>query len=317
MMQVQDEVVSKHEPQTNKGLAIKIEGLSKFYGNARGVIDLDLTVAEGEVFGFLGPNGAGKTTTIRLITDLIRPSKGQASIFGLDCQRDSVEIKRLIGYLPGELALWGNLTGAETLQYLGNLRGGVDVKFVESLAQRLDLDLRKKFRSYSKGNKQKVGIIQAVMHHPRLLILDEPTSGLDPLNQQEFYAIMREAQAGGASVFLSSHIFEEVERTCQRVAIIREGRMVRVASIHEIISEKAHRLEFSFSQPVPASEFANLPGVTSAEAHGNNLTVLVQGSVAPVVKTAARYPIVNLVTHEPNLEEAFLQYYHSTGEEAK
>ncbi len=315
-MQVQDEVTSKHEPQTARGLAIKIEGLSKFYGNARGVIDLDLTVAEGEVFGFLGPNGAGKTTTIRLITDLIRPTKGRASIFGLDCQRDSVAIKRLIGYLPGELALWGNLTGAETLQYLGNLRGGVDVKFVESLAQRLDLDLRKKFRSYSKGNKQKVGIIQAVMHRPRLLILDEPTSGLDPLNQQEFYAIMREAQAGGASVFLSSHIFEEVERTCQRVAIIREGRLVRVASIHEIISEKAHRLEFSFSQPVPASEFSNLPGVTSAEAQGNNLTVMVQGSVAPVVQTAARHPLVNLVTHEPNLEEAFLQYYQRS-EEAK
>lgn len=289
--------------------AIRTENLTKYYGNARGIIDLNLEVQEGEVFGFLGPNGSGKTTTIRLLIDLIRPTRGSATIFGMDTQAQSVAIKRLIGYLPGELALWNNLSGVETLQYLGNLRGGVDSNYIEELAARFDLDLRKKFRSYSKGNKQKVGIIQAFMHKPRLLILDEPTSGLDPLNQQEFYKLVAEHQASGASVFLSSHIFEEVEHTCHRVGIIRAGELVRVAAISDIINEKAHRIDITFDQPVAANQFAALPGVTSAEANGNIVTVSVQGSVAPVIQAAARYPIVNLISHEPTLEEAFLQYY--------
>ncbi len=308
-MQVQDRTEQSVAASATKGMAIHTEKLTKFYGSARGIIDLDLDVQEGEVFGFLGPNGSGKTTTIRLLIDLIRPTKGRASIFGMDCQTESVAIKRLIGYLPGELSLWNNLTGAETLQYLGNLRGGVDHKYIEEIAARFDLDLRKKFRSYSKGNKQKVGIIQAFMHRPRLLILDEPTSGLDPLNQQEFYKLMAEHQAGGATAFLSSHIFEEVEHTCHRVAIIREGQLVRVATISDIINEKAHRLEFTFEQPVNPDEFKSLPGVTAVEAHDGKVIVSVQGSVAPVVQAAARYPLVNLTSHEPTLEEAFLQYY--------
>jgi len=308
VQQLQDN--AKVSGATKTAAAIQTQKLTKYYGSARGVVDLDLEVAEGEVFGFIGPNGSGKTTTIRLITDLIRPTRGSASVFGMDSRADSVAIKRLIGYLPGELALWNNLTGAETCQYLGNLRGGVNSKYVEELAARFDLDLRKKFRAYSKGNKQKVGIIQAFMHKPRLLILDEPTSGLDPLNQQEFYKLLAEHQAGGATVFLSSHIFEEVEHTCHRVAIIREGELVRVATISDIINEKAHRMEITFDQPVNPDEFKQIPGVTSVEASdGNKLTINVQGSVAPVIQAAAHYNIVNLITHEPTLEEAFLQYY--------
>ncbi len=307
---MQTQNVTSSDSKVKNAAAIQTQKLTKYYGSVRGIVDLDLEVNEGEVFGFIGPNGAGKTTTIRLITDLIRATRGSASIFGMDSRADSVAIKRIIGYLPGELALWNNLTGAETCQYLGNLRGGVDSKYVEELAARFDLDLRKKFRAYSKGNKQKVGIVQAFMHKPRLLILDEPTSGLDPLNQQEFYKLVAEHQAGGSTVFLSSHIFEEVEHTCQRVAIIREGELVRVATISDIINEKAHRIEITFDQPVNPAEFKQLPGVTSVETDdGNKLIVTVQGGVAPVIQAAARYNIVNLITHEPTLEEAFLQYY--------
>jgi ABC-2 type transport system ATP-binding protein len=307
---MQTQNVTSSDSATKSQAAIQTQKLTKYYGSVRGVVDLDLEVAEGEVFGFIGPNGSGKTTTIRLITDLIRPTRGSATVFGMDSRADSVAIKRLIGYLPGELSLWNNLTGAETCQYLGNLRGGVDPKYIEELAARFDLDLRKKFRAYSKGNKQKVGIIQAFMHKPRLLILDEPTSGLDPLNQQEFYKLLAEHRAGGATVFLSSHIFEEVEHTCQRVAIIREGQLVRVATITDIINEKAHRIEISFDQPVNPDEFKQIAGVTSVEASDDNkLIVNVQGSVAPVIQAAAQHNIVNLITHEPTLEEAFLQYY--------
>ncbi len=307
-MQTQNAISSDSAIKTPA--AIQTQKLTKYYGTVRGVTDLDLEVQEGEVFGFIGPNGAGKTTTIRLIADLIRPTRGSASVFGMDSQAESVAIKRLIGYLPGELSLWNNLTGAETCQYLGNLRGGVDVKYVEELAARFDLDLRKKFRAYSKGNKQKVGIIQAFMHKPRLLILDEPTSGLDPLNQQEFYKLVAEHQAGGATVFLSSHIFEEVEHTCHRVAIIREGELVRVATISDIVNEKTHRMEITFDQPVNPDQFKQIAGVTSVQVGDDNkLVVNVQGSVAPVIQVAAQHTIVNLITHEPTLEEAFLQYY--------
>src|SRR5437867_10065983 len=186
--------------------AIETQGLTKYYGATPGIIDLDLRVEDGEIFGFLGPNGAGKTTTIRLLMDLIRPTSGQARIFGLDVRAESVAIKALTGYLPGELALWDNLTGRQILTYLGNLRGGVDPKVIQEFAGRFQLDLDKKFREYSKGNKQKVGLAQAFMHRPRLLILDEPTASLDPLNQQEFFRLVEEAHSGGATVFLSSHV---------------------------------------------------------------------------------------------------------------
>src|SRR6266700_6012178 len=213
---------------------IEVEKLTRRYGSKRGIIDVSFQVEEGEVFGFLGPNGAGKTTTIRLLMALLRADAGTACIAGLDCWQQSVEIKRLIGYLPGEPSLDPNLTGGQLLEYFGHLRGGVDQAYLKQLIKRLDLDPSRKFRHYSSGNKRKVVLIQAFMHRPRVLILDEPTNGLDPINQQEFHRMVAEARAAGSTVFLSSHIMSEVEQTCSRVGIIREGRLVRVGGVAEL-----------------------------------------------------------------------------------
>jgi ABC-2 type transport system ATP-binding protein len=297
--------------------AIETKQLTKYYGKSRGIIDLDLRVETGEVFGFLGPNGAGKTTTIRLLMDLIHPTSGRASIFEKDAHEETVAIKALTGYLPGELALWNNLTGRQILTFLGNLRGGVKQGVIEELARRLEIDLDKKFREYSKGNKQKVGLAQAFMHRPRLLILDEPTSGLDPLNQQEFFRMLSEANAGGATVFLSSHVLSEVESTCNRVGIIREGRLVRVGSVREVVAEKLYHIMLSLG--VPASDemvqaFAALPSVSEVKASDHTLQFIVQGDVDPVVKKAANYPVLTMTSHEPTLEEAFLTYYRGSGD---
>ncbi|HKP53571.1 MAG TPA: ABC transporter ATP-binding protein [Chloroflexia bacterium] len=295
-----------------KVAAIETTSLTKSYGQARGIVDLDLHVEDGEVFGFLGPNGAGKTTTIRVLMDLIRPTKGSASIYGKDCQAEPVAIKAMVGYLPGELALWNNLTGYQTLTYLGNLRGGVEQKVIEGYAERLKLDLSKKFREYSRGNKVKVGIIQAFMHRPRLLILDEPTSGLDPLNQQEFFDMVAEAREGGATIFLSSHVLSEVEHSCDRVGIIREGRLVRTGSVREVVAERLYHMTLTLG--VPATDdvqqaFASLPNVSDVAATDHTIKFVVQGDADPVLKQAASYPVVSLTSHEPTLEEAFLTYY--------
>lgn len=292
--------------------AIQTSKLTKYYDGARGIIDLDLRVEVGEVFGFLGPNGAGKTTTIRILMDLIRPTGGQASIFGLDCQQNAVDIKALTGYLPGELSLWNNLTGRQNLQYLANLRGGVPMSRIEEYAARLGLDLDRKFREYSKGNKQKVGIVQAFMHRPKLLILDEPTGGLDPLNQQEFFRIVSDAHEAGATLFLSSHILSEVEHTCDRVGIIREGRMVRVGSVSEVIAEKHYSVVLTLGVPITdqiKQEFEGLPSVENVTASEHTLQFVVQGDIDPVLKKATAYPVISLSSHEPTLEEAFLEYY--------
>jgi ABC-2 type transport system ATP-binding protein len=294
--------------------AIETYGLAKNYGEVWGVIDLDLRVEDGEIFGFLGPNGAGKTTTIRLLMDQIRPTRGRASVFGKDCQVDSVEIKRMVGYLPGELALWNNLTGRQTLTYLGNLRGGVDPKIVDEMAARLQLNLDRKFREYSRGNKVKVGIVQALMHRPRLLVLDEPTSGLDPLNQQEFFRMVAEAREGGATVFLSSHILSEVERSCDRVGIIREGRMVRTGSVREVVAEKLYHMTLTLA--VPATDevkqaFELLPNVSNVRGADHSLEFVVQGDVGNVLKEATQHPVLTMTSHEPTLEEAFLSYYQA------
>lgn len=300
-----------------KGPAIETRSLTKFYGTSRGVEDLDMTVEQGEIFGFLGPNGAGKTTTIRLVMDLIRPTGGYARVFGMDARLDSVAIKKIVGYLPGELALWDKFTGRQILTYLGNLRGGVPFERVTDLAERLQLDLDRKFREYSKGNKQKVGLIQAFMHEPNLLILDEPTAGLDPLNQQVFFQMAAEARRQGATIFLSSHMLSEVEHTCDRVGIIREGQLIRVGQVRDVISEKHYRIELQLS--VPADEtimraFASLPGIDEMEAVPEHslLRFVAHGSMDPVIKLAAHYPVITMTSHEPTLEEAFLSYYGSS-----
>lgn len=298
---------------------IEVNRLAKRYGSKRGIVDISFQVEEGEVFGFLGPNGAGKTTTIRLLMALLRADAGTARIAGLDVWRQSVEVKRLTGYLPGEPALDPGMTGGQILAYFGHLRGGVDQAYLKSLIQRLDLDPSRKFRQYSSGNKRKVGLIQAFMHRPRLLILDEPTSGLDPLNQQEFGRMVREVRDDGRTVFLSSHILSEVEQTCNRVAIIREGRLVRVGDVAELKDIKRHNITITFVNAVPAEAFKQLSGVVEVErlSDGRTLRLTVQGEADAVIKAAAQYSVVSLSSHDPSLEDIFLRYYEGDGQALK
>ena len=288
---------------------IEASKLTKSYGPYRGIVDVDLVVNQGEIFGFLGPNGAGKTTTIRILLDLIRPTAGSAKVFGIGASDDPVAIHRRIGYLPGEWNLYDRLTGAETIRYFGNLRGGVDKAYVDQLVARLDLDPSRRFREYSKGNKQKVGLITALQHKPELLILDEPTSGLDPLVQQTFNELLFEARGEGRTVFLSSHIISEVERTCDRVAIIREGRIVRQDTVEGVRNLAAHEVELRFAAPVDKAPFAALDGVGNIAAEGRTLRMLVSGAIAPVVRLAGQYELVDFVSREPSLEEVFLAEY--------
>ena len=290
---------------------IQTDRLTKRYGASRGIIDVTFTVEEGEVFGFLGPNGAGKTTTIRTLMGLLRPTSGQATIGGLDCWAQSTAVKRLVGYLPGEFTLDPALTGAQILAYLGHLRGGVDQTYLKQLVAHVELDPSRRFREYSRGNKQKVGLVQAFMHRPRLLIFDEPTSGLDPLNQQEFYRMLAEVKAEGRTAFLSSHNLPEVERTCDRVGIIREGRLVNVDSVATLRDIKHHEVEITFATPASAEWFSGVAGVRSVSVNngGRGLQLTVQGDLGPVLTVAAQHGATNLTTREPSLEEVFLRYY--------
>ncbi len=298
---------------------IEVEGLTKSYGSKRGIIDVSFQVEEGEVFGFLGPNGAGKTTTIRLLMALLRADSGTARIAGLDCWQQSVEIKRLVGYLPGEPALDPGLTGGQILEYFGHLRGGVDQAYLKQLIKRLDLDPTRKFRQYSSGNKRKVVLIQAFMHRPRVLILDEPTNGLDPINQQEFGRMVKEVRDEGRTVFLSSHILSEVEQMCNRVGIIREGQLVRVGGVAELKDIKRYEITITFANAIPAEAFKTLDGVAQAEtlADGHTLRLTMQGEADAVIKAAAQHAVVTLTSHEPSLEDIFLRYYEGDGEALK
>ena len=295
---------------------IETQQLTKSYGAHRGIIDIDLTVNEGEAFGFLGPNGAGKTTTIRTLLDHLRPTSGKAFVFGIDTTVDPVAIHKRIGYLPGEFALYDKLTGGQTIDYFANLRGGVDTAYQTDLIRRLDLDTSRKFKEYSKGNKQKVGLIVALQHRPDLLVLDEPTSGLDPLVQQTFFEVIREAKAEGRTVFLSSHILGEVEKTCDRVAIIRDGRLVKVDRVEALRDLAHHQVELRFSGAVPVAAFSRLPGVSDVAADEHVLRMRVSGSITPVVREAARYELLDFVSREPSLEETFLAQYGRSGEQA-
>ena len=294
----------------DNNVIIHTSGLTKYYGKQRGMVDISLDVRRGEVFGYLGPNGAGKTTTIRTLLNLIRPTRGIATIFGMDIQRKGLEVRRHTGYLPGELKLYDNLTGAEMLRYLGHLSGGVDWARVENLATRLDCDLLPPIRSLSHGNRQKIGLIQAFMNTPDLLILDEPTIGLDPLMQQEFYRLVSETKAQGRTVFLSSHIMPEVEHICDRVAIIREGRLVTVEDIDNLKARSIRRLEIHFAGPVSQVKFTEISGVKDVSVHDSVLTCTVVGELDALVKAASQARVVNIISHEPSLEEIFLDYYN-------
>jgi ABC-2 type transport system ATP-binding protein len=296
---------------------IRTEKLTKYYGSHRGIIDVDLTVEKGEVFGFLGPNGAGKTTTIRVLLDLIRPTSGKAYVFDIESSADPTAIHRRIGYLPGEFALYDRLTGGQTLEYFGNLRGGVDRAYQAQLIQRFDLDPSRRFREYSKGNKQKVGLVAALQHRPELLLLDEPTAGLDPLVQQTFFELMREQVKDGATVFLSSHILNEVERSCDRVAIIREGLIVRVDSVEGLRDLAHHQVELRFAGKPPVAEFKKIKGVSDVVVEDHILRLRVLGSITPVVQAAARLGVTDFLSREPSLEETFLAQYGRGAAEVK
>lgn len=291
-------------------IAIRTEGLTKHYRDVRALVDLDLDVRTGEVFGFLGPNGSGKTTMIRTILDEIRPTSGRASILGLDTHKSSVEIRRYIGYVPGDLALYPNLTGRDILTYFANLRGGVEWKYVETLADRLDADLSKKVGDLSSGNRQKIGLIQAFMNRPEVLIMDEPSTGLDPLMQREFQTMMREVVAEGRTVFLSSHTLSEVQRAADRVGIIRHGRLVVVESVAELRSKGIRRVVLSFDAPIDTSVFERFPGVRDIMAENRHITISFDGQIASLLELAtSRYTLVDVTTQEADLEEIFLTYY--------
>lgn len=285
------------------------EGLSKSYGKHQALDGLSLSINQGEVFGHLGPNGAGKTTTIRLLLDLIAPTSGRIELFGRSPREGGSETRRRIGYLPGELPLAGRGSGLELLDFLARVRGGVERNTITSLAERLNVDLGRPVHSLSKGNKQKVGIIQAFMHRPDLLVLDEPTTGLDPLVQQEFLAMVREARQNGQTVLMSSHILSEVQHVGDRVGIIRSGRLISVSDIDTLLEQAQRRVQIHFSAPVDPRDFAVLPGVRDVNVIANKLSCTLDGSADELVKTAAKHTVISLVCEEPDLEEIFLHAY--------
>lgn len=291
---------------------INTSSLTKYYGPYRGIEDLDLAIEEGEVFGFLGPNGAGKTTTIRLFMALLRPSTGTATIFGRDVWREAAAIKVDAGNLPGDIHLYNKMTGNEFLNFVERFRPKKPPVLKEELVERFDLDLKKRISDYSKGNRQKVGIIQATMHNPRLLLLDEPTSGLDPLMQQEFYRLIKEFKSRGHTVFLSSHNLTEVERVCDRVGVIKDGQLVAIERVDTLMAKKVRYVEVVFENPVNPDEF-RLPGVTSINQIDNRLRLTVKGDIDPLIKKLATYNVEDFLSTHASLEEIFLEFYEKRG----
>ncbi len=287
---------------------VRADKLTKFYGRDRGVVDLDFEVGVGEVFGFLGPNGAGKTTTIRLMLDLIRPTRGRIELFGADPRRD-VGLRGRVGYLPGDLRLYERLTAVELFTYFAHLRGLPGLGAAPELAERLELTLDRPIRTLSKGNRQKVGLVQAFMHKPDLLVLDEPTAGLDPLIQQTFYELIAEAKSDGATVFLSSHVLPEVQHVADRVALIRDGTLVLVAGVKELRARALARVAVTFATPPPAAAFADLSGVGELERHGHTVVFSLEGDADALVKALARHRVIALDSHEADLEDIFLSLY--------
>lgn len=290
---------------------IEANGLTKFYGPHRGLEDLSLTVEAGEVFGYLGPNGAGKTTTIRLLLDFIRPTRGSVQVLGVHPRGAAgVAARRRIGYLPGELSFDGRESAANLLRFLADARGGVAQRQITQLAERFELDLSRTLPELSKGNKQKVGLVQAFMHEPELLILDEPTSGLDPLMQQEFLELVRESRAAGQTIFMSSHVLAEVQHAADRVGIVRDGHLVAVERVESLGKRAKRHVEIHFNGPVPPEDFDGLAGVTELQVEGAILRCTVDGMLDPLIKAAARHTVADMISTEPDLEETFLSYYY-------
>jgi ABC-2 type transport system ATP-binding protein len=291
--------------------AILTKDLTKSYGSLRALRGVDLEVQRGEIFGFLGPNGAGKTTTIRCLLDLIRPAGGTLRVLGIDPQADSVAVRARVGYLPGELRMDENMTSEGVLRFLNSLRKGqADWNHMRQIAGRLDLDLKIPIKNLSKGNKQKVGIVQALMHQPELLLLDEPTFGLDPLMQQEVLHLVAEARQQGATVFFSSHILSEVQEIADRVGIIRLGQVVEVAETAVLMNRALRRTRIRFRNPVDVSTLERVPGVTVLSAdEGQSVTLQVEGEMDSLIKVLSAFPVSDFETERPSLEEIFLAYY--------
>jgi ABC-2 type transport system ATP-binding protein len=292
--------------------AIRTWQLTKNYGRRPALREMDLVVPAGGVFGYLGPNGAGKTTTIRLLAGLLRPTSGRAEVLGGDTVADREQVQRRIGYLPGDFVAYPDLTGGQLLSYLANLRGGVDQARIQQLAERLNLDPELRIGTLSHGNRQKVGIIQAFMHRPELLILDEPTNGLDPIMQREFLALVREARDAGRTVFLSSHVLSEVEAVADTVGILRAGRLVVTRPVDELKAQAVRRIDLTFARAVPEIELRDVPEVKEVAVDDLTAHLVVAGSTAALLRAAAPYDVTNVVGHEPDLGEIFLDYYAQT-----
>ena len=293
------------------GAAITTEGLTKRYrsGDVVALDSLDLEVSQGEAFGFIGPNGAGKTTAIRLLMGMLRPTAGRGSVLGLDCQRQGTELRRRVGYLPGDLRLDQRLTARQSLTWFARLRGEREMTRAWELAERFDLPLDRPARELSKGNRQKVGLVQAFQHRPEVVILDEPTSGLDPILQQRFQELVVEMRDDGGTLFISSHVLSELEQTADRVAMLREGRLLAVENIEELRGAAPHRMTIRFASPVPADLFDGIAGVSGVEIDGSLVRLLAKAPMDAAVKAAARHEIVDLHSTEPDLEELFLGMY--------
>ncbi len=288
---------------------IELDRLTKRYGTARGIEDVSMSVERGEVFGFLGPNGAGKTTTIRTLLDLLHPTSGAARVFGLDSRRDALAIHARLGNLPGDFAYDPRLTGRELVSYLAELRGLRGLGRTAELAERFEADLDRPLGELSRGNRQKVGIVQAAFHDPELLVLDEPTGGLDPLMQEAFLAFVADERERGSTVFLSSHELDEVERVCDRVGIIRAGRLVAVEDVAEITGRSYRHVALEFAERVDPDEFRRLPGVIELVSTGRRIAFKATGELDPVIKAAAGHTVTDIELVHPTLEEVFLTHY--------
>ncbi len=287
---------------------IELKDLTKYYGKSRGIIDVSFSVREGEIFGFIGPNGAGKSTTIRTMLGLIHKTSGMASIFGKDCENEGHIIRKDIGYLPSEVFYYDDMKVIDLLKYSASFYGKIDMDRIRNLSSTLDLDLSRKIDDLSYGNKKKVGIVQGLIHNPKLIILDEPTSGLDPLMQQKFFELMREENKKGATILFSSHILSEVQKLCSRVCIIKEGRVIKVENINDMINTTYKKIRLNFKDQIPDA-LEQLDGISAAKKNHTEISFLYKGDINAITHQLCHYELQNVLIEEPDLEEIFLHYY--------